>query len=557
MLSKIKNINFVQCFILVSVFAMGLFHEFLSCIAGMVLCVYICVYAYKNKKLTFYMNVSSASVLLICLFYFLSCFWAVDKGSAVFGVFKFLPLLLFLLVLMQQKNDGVEYLNLLPYAGAVMTVISAILMQFSSLEEMFSIAGRLAGFFQYSNTFALFLLVSMIITVTKEKYTVVDFVLLPILLFGIIYSGSRTVFILLIVAVFSLLIFGKNKKLKLSLVITLAIVIVIAIIYAFATDKFYAIGRFLTISFTESTFVGRLLYFYDALPVIIRHPFGMGYMGYYYFQHSIQTGVYTVRFIHNDFLQLMLDIGWLPVVVFCVAILKSFFKKGTSLQKRLLMFIICAHTCFDFNFQYVAIFMIFIMLLDYKDGKKYEFSPSKIVNISLAITLSISFLYIGIAQALCQFRQHELSNKIYPWYTQNHVVLLTDCEDFEKIEALADIIIKNNEYVSLAYNAKARCVYMQGDFENVVKYMDKAIKTSPFTKVTYDDYCQMLLNGVYLYEEVDDDYSAQFCLEKYNKVKETLEKNDERLSSLGKMINEQPETELSEEILEYAEELGA
>lgn len=556
MYSKLKNIGFVECFILTAILAMGLFHEFLSCIAGMVLCVYICVYSCKNKKLSFNLNISSVAILLICLFYCLSCFWAIDKGSAVVGIFKFMPLLLFLIVLMQQDKEGIEFLNNLPLVASVMTVVSTILMQFDSLRELFSIAGRLAGFFQYSNTFALFLLISIIILVTKEKHSIVDFVMLPILLFGIIYSGSRTVFVLMIVTVFVLIIFGKNKKLKLALVITVAVGIIAALVYTLVTDKFYSIGRFLTISLTESTFVGRFLYFYDALPVIIRHPFGMGYLGYYYFQHSVQSGIYTVRFIHNDFLQLLLDIGWIPVAIFVVAILKSFFKKGTTLRKRLLMLIVCAHTCFDFNFQYVAIFMLFIMLLDYKDGKKYELSLSKIANILLTSILSFTFVYMGITHALCEFRQHELSNKIYPWYTQNHIAMLTDSDDFEVIENLADTIIENNEYVSIAYNAKARCAYMRGEFVTVIKYMDKAIEKSHFTKETYDDYCQMLLNGVYLYTQAGDDYSAQICAKKYHEVKEKLASNSEKLSALGKRIKQQPETELSKEILNYAEELG-
>lgn len=53
--------------------------------------------------------------------------------------------------------------------------------------------------------------------------------------------------------------------------------------------------RFYVFSIKESTFVGRLLYYYDALPVIRKNPFGLGYMGYYYIQQSIQTGVYFVK----------------------------------------------------------------------------------------------------------------------------------------------------------------------------------------------------------------------------------------------------------------------
>ena len=45
-------------------------------------------------------------------------------------------------------------------------------------------------------------------------------------------------------------------------------------------------GRFLTTSLHSSTLLGRLLYAQDALPVILRHPFGLGYRSYTYMQGS-------------------------------------------------------------------------------------------------------------------------------------------------------------------------------------------------------------------------------------------------------------------------------
>ena len=84
------------------------------------------------------------------------------------------------------------------------------------------------------------------------------------------------------------------------------------VIYSALFDSFGIFRRVLSLSFTESTFVGRFLYYMDALPQILRRPFGMGYMGYYYDQLSVQTGVYSVMYLHNDLFQLVLDTGWIP-----------------------------------------------------------------------------------------------------------------------------------------------------------------------------------------------------------------------------------------------------
>lgn len=550
-----KKFDFLTLFLIGSLYTVGLFHEFIACVAGVILCIYLSIYVYRNKKLNIYINVSSIAICLISLFYGVSCFWALDSGLAFFGFLKFLPLFLFLLVLMQQQKSVEEYFEIIPYIASIMVVVSAVLMQIPALTKWFSVAGRLSGFFQYSNTFALFLLMSLIILATKENYAKIDLLLVPVILFGIIYSGSRTVFVLMVVSVLALIIFNKNKKYKFILFGGVLAVVGFAILYATITDNFSSIGRFLTLSLKESTFVGRLLYFQDALPVILKHPFGMGYLGYHYYQHSIQTGVYTVKFIHNDFLQLMLDIGWIPVIIFVIAILKSFFKKDASLQKRLLILVVSAHTCFDFNFQYVAIFMLFVMLLDYKDGNKKEIIVAQPLNTIIAIILSFTFVYVGIAQMLTYFENYDISNKLYPWNTENHMAILSESSELSGKEKLADQVIANNGYLALAYDVKAKIAYSKGDFSKVIEYKEKSIETSPFTYSSYEDYCYMLINGIYLYEKYNDEYSADICKKELVLAAQKLSENSENLSELGKMIKDQPRVHLPDEIIEYIEEL--
>lgn len=547
---QLKKIRFMDVFVVFSFAAIGLFHEFLACISGIALSIYLCRLVAKQGGMRFYVNLTSIAVLLIVCFYGLSVFWAVDSGEAFIGFFKFLPLLLFMLVLMQDPRQAAVWLKTLPYLAAFITVVSAVLMQVPVLERYFSTAGRLSGTFQYANTFALFLLVAILLIATKEKFSRADFVMLPILLFGLIYSGSRTVFALMIVSVVALLVFKKNKKHRLALAGLVAAAVGVSAGYAVLTGNFSSIGRFLTTSLTESTFVGRFLYFYDALPVILKHPFGLGYMGYSYMQYSFQTGVYTVRFIHNDFLQLLLDVGWIPTGAFVAAVFKSFFKKGTSLTKRLLLFVITAHTCFDFNFQYLAIFMLFILLLNYNDGEEKELSLTKTACGTVAVLLSVCFLYIGVGQGLSYFKIYTLSDRIYPWCTRNHIAMLASA-DAGNSEKLADRVIKNNGYVALAYRVKAGNSYSEGDFREVIQNEKKAIQVSPFSYETYEEYCYFLINGIILYEKAGDTYSAEVCREELNAVAEQLKELPNRCSKLGRMIQDQPQTELPPDIQEY------
>lgn len=54
-----------------------------------------------------------------------------------------------------------------------------------------------------------------------------------------------------------------------------------------------------------------MLYWQDAMNLIVRHPMGVGYMNYYFIQPQIQTGYYFTKTVHNDLLQCVMDNGWL------------------------------------------------------------------------------------------------------------------------------------------------------------------------------------------------------------------------------------------------------
>ena len=63
----------------------------------------------------------------------------------------------------------------------------------------------------------------------------------------------------------------------------------------------------------------------------------------------------------------------------------------------------------------------------------------------------------------------------------------------------------------------------------------------------------MLISAIELYKKAGDTASVNICKAELLKTKALLEKNNERLSSLGKKIKDQPKTTLSEDILHYIE----
>lgn len=549
-----EKIDFVHLFLIGAFCAVGLYNEYLCCFAAAVLLGYLIYTVIRKKRIFYYINLPVIAVTAVTSFYFLSVLWAVDKGEAFLGAFRFLSPLLLMLVVMQKENNAEKYFDILPSFSVFMVIVSAILSFIPSTESLVEIAGRLCGFFQYSNTFALFLLISLIICITKQKLKAYDFLCIAVLLFGIIYSGSRTVFVLSAVSILAVIIFSKNKKVAAVVFSVMLVAVIVAVVTAYATDNFYSIGRFLTISFKDSTFVGRLLYYIDALPQILRHPFGMGYAGYYFTQQSFQTGVYSVFSVHNDFLQLMLDIGWIPSALLIAAVLKTFFSKKTDFKKRLLLFVMCAHSFFDFDMQFIAMYMLLILLLDFDDGEKKLLKINKVFMTSAFAVCSAVCLYIGCMQTFSFFGKYEISSAMYPYKTRDSIMLLVSETDMNKTEKIAEKIISRNEYVAVAYSAKAKIAFSKGDIHSMIENKEKALNVSVFEYDEYVDYCNMLIYAISLYEEAGNENSVAFCVKKLVEIEEKLNANEERLSYFGKMINEQPTTQLPEDVHAFIRE---
>lgn len=550
-LKLVKSYPAVYLYFL-SVVLSGTFNEYLSALISVLLLAALTYRLLRNGRLLFKINYTCVITAVICLFYLICSIWAIDRGIALLGFIKYLPLMLFLLLFMQNPSEKAVLFEMLPSFAAITTIISTILMQIPELRGFFSVAGRLSGFFQYSNTFALFELVCFILAVTKPVLAIFDYLKMAVIIVGIFYSGSRSVMVLTIVCIVVLLIFISNRRLKISVISIFSVLMLSAVVYALVSGNFDTIGRFLKTSFTESTFLGRLLYYKDGIRVIATHPFGIGYLGYYFCEQSIQTGLYSVRYIHNDFLQLFLDIGWFPAIGFIFVILRAFFSKGAGLKKRLMIFAITAHVCFDFDLQFISVFLLFILILDDEKGKIFELK-NKVATASVLIALALMQLYFGIALFLSYIGMNKNSLMLYPYNTLAQIELLTEEINIDQMNNIADDILSRNEYIALAYSAKARYAYSNGNFEDVIAYKKKVFKYAPYQIEDYNEYCRMLIIGIQLYEQSGDSFSAEYCFKELQKVPEMLERVKNRTDSLAFLLTDKPELELEPEITTWTE----
>lgn len=531
-------LNSLRVIMAVSLLAVGLFYELTSAVVSAVLFVWLVLLA-KRQKLGFRRNAASVTAIAVYIGYCVSILWSVDKGLSVWGVAKYLPVPLMALCLLQTDSDERStVLNDLPWIGAVTVLVSFALQFIPSLHGLFTSSDRLAGFFQYPNTFACFMLLGLeILILSEEKINVWRVLCAIVLVFGLIQSGSRTVFVLAIPVLLVSLFIRLRKKPKV-LVIGAVSVAAVFIVMILALGGSYSVSHLLALSTSESTLLGRLLYWKDALPVIGSHPFGLGYLGYYMSHGSFQTGLYSVRWVHNELLQMLLDIGWIPAVIAIVAVVKAVLAKQPTVRKVVLLTLL-AHCMMDFDLEYIAMYFIVLLCLDWDTGKTKTLKltvPAKAVS----AVLILGSLYIGVGSTLYYSGKTEASVKVYPWNTQARMELLTEAETAEEMDEQADAILALNDTIALAWDAKAEAAYSRGDFGAVIDAKNNALVNTKYIRSEYVDYFNKLAVGYQLYLQAGDTKSAQICLDEIIGIQSRIDRVLAATDELAWKITDKP-----------------
>lgn len=473
---------------------------------------------------------------------------------AVWGAVKYMPLPLFAIALLQLKVDERKILVYdLPIFGAGMTLATFALQFIPALNSSLMIQGRLSGLFQYPNTFAVFLLAGLVVLLLdkrEKKNLVMDFLCGLVLLFGLIQSGSRATFLLAIPVLLITLIISKNKKLIIGA--GAAVVAAVAIsFFVLGIDGIVGATHILDISLSSSSMLGRVLYLKDAMREIITHPFGKGYMGYYFTQGAFQTGVYSTRWVHNGIVQVMLDAGIIPGLALIVLFVKTLLSKRVEILNKVILCTLAAHAMIDFDMQFVSIFFVMMLCLDWEDGKVKSYKLNMIPAITASVLISLFSCYIGVVSWLTYEYYHPLAMKLYPANTMAKIELLKYTDDAQVLESLADSILAQNDDVSLAWSAKALTAYSRGDFGTYISCKRNAIALSKYSLEEYTDYFEKLKVGVDLYLQAGDTASAKVCYEEIKNIEAMIDEVLAKTDDIGWKISDKPELELPKKYHNY------
>lgn len=501
---------------------------------------------WKSAKLVISCDIHAITFFFIVFMYLLTCLWAVDRGMAFGGFIHFLPVLLFYLLLCRNLESKERIVEFLPVLGCLMTLFSFIMMQFSVFQEFVSVAGRLAGFFQYPNTYALFMLVCLIVSAYRLQNDEIDWmdaVYCGISIFGIYMSGSRITFLLLMgVLVWFVIQKKKIRKVVLPAAVLVLLLVAVLGVTGITADLF---GRLFDLSLRSSTLLGRLLYVQDAGKLIFRYPFGCGFYGYYFLQTEIQTGVYSVVNVHNELVQMMLDIGVIPALLFYGMMIVSICRKDISGRDRLTILVILLHSLLDYDFQFLAIYFVLLLFLDIKNVKAYPISMlTKTASAAAFSVIVFGAVCVGASDLLMMNGQYERAVQIYDGNTLAKVYSLTEIEDTDKLRDRAVSIVEANKHVPLAYHALAQAALTDGRVQDYLEYKEQAMKLAPYDASAYSEYLDALSYCLEQYQSEGEEESVKICREKMQEVPEMLKQLKNKTSWLGWQIDDAPQVVL-------------
>ncbi len=474
--------------------------------------------------------------LVLLLGYGISIFYAVDSGIAVEGLGKkslFFIWGCFLLLLTSQEKK--RLLSLVPYIGFAMVISCCIAYFIPALRDYVFQENRLGGWFQYANTCGGFLLLGSVILLLKEKRKVLDYVILSALLVGILLTGSRSTMLLMILAMlyFIIKVPALRKGLLLAMVILFAGIVSIMLITG-GTDN---IARITTLFTQSSTVYGRVLYNYDGFTQLFTHPFGLGYLGFFFIQNSVQTGLYSVRYVHNDWLQIGLDIGILPMLLILIILAMNLWKMRKNSENFILLLLLFLQGFMEFNLEYSVMGLLIMLCLNEQSIPKPNLKIWKKASVTICIVTLLPLVYMSIPLTLGYMDKSETALKFYPWETNEQLKLLSQSSDENEVTKLADKILLQNETCSLAYDAKAIVAINNGLYPEAVDFMKKSIQYNRFEPQGYEQ-LEWLLTQIVEQNVVDN---TDYYLWEYDQLQLLKRQNQDAVSYFGKRINDKVE----------------
>lgn len=310
-------------------------------------------------------------ILLFVAGYWIAVLYAVDVEQAILEAGRVSGLLPLSLLIMMIPDDRLARLyRIWPWIGVLLTILGIML----GLERN----GRLESTFDYANTLAIILLVNIGICLLSylQERRITHAVLLSANAVGLLLTFSRSVWVLWLVMICAAVIwFPELRKRPVWATIGLAHLCSFVIALAIRGDGLFFWHRVSSIQSKTSEFQIRLVYWRDSLGMIRDYWWGGGGGGSWSVLLPLyRSQDYYVKYVHNHFVQVTLDIGifglllfgvWLAIFYWSAIVRLVRANNENSLWTKgalLLVTVMVLHAGFDFDLTYPYLFGMLIGL---------------------------------------------------------------------------------------------------------------------------------------------------------------------------------------------------
>lgn len=513
-------------------------------LAGVVTVLLLCWSSRQTGLLRLPVGPEAIALYGLCLGNLLAVPFAVSGGMAFTGFLRTLVwILFFLYAATYTREEREKILDAVACEGALLSGITIIAFFIDRADGLEDANGRIDGVFQYANTWALYLMAGLILLFLKDKKKrSLDWIGMLLLLAGIYLSGSRGVFLLLLgmaLAYGGWYLVHKRRVVPLLLAGTSAA-------FLFGVSVILSGGmtleRLQAITLSSSSLNGRLLYALDGLRIIWRHPMGVGRGGYLYIQPLYQTGVYTLRYIHNEYLQAVLDGGLLAGL--CTMLLPVFllFRKGASMRERAVMFAITSHAVIDFDFQFSAV--VFLLLLCGSGGRCKEVHCPRWISVFASGAAALTLSFFSAVYFFDFAGQPGIAYKMFPADLSLAESKLQSCASIAEAEPVADCILDVTDLSMVALDCKFAACVQRMDGPGMARAKYRYLRLSPYRGEVFEDFTQLL-------ENLCVQASAEECAlyrDLAGQALKLLEEVEQKTSPLAYRIADKPELAFVEAI---------
>lgn len=508
---------------------------------------------YKNKKLIFTKDIKFILILGWSIAYLITSFYSVDNELSFLGFLKFFTIPIFIVLIMQYeytKEDRDKWFYAIGKIGAIM-VIGCLFLVLVGKKDLIFYQNRLAGFFDYANSFAMFLLIGVISTGFKKDFKLLDFVVMSLLLTGIILTNSRSLMIITAVSYIAVLIFSKaSKKVKL---VNSGIMILVGVSVVLIVGAFGVSNRLSTTSGNASEWVLRLLYYKDALRMLSENIFGYGHMAWWYMQEGVQTGAYDAKYIHNGLLQVAIDAGVIPALLIVVIFVKAFFERKRSVRDKVLMVVILGHALIDFDMEFLAITIPLFMTLEFDKMIEIKNVVWDKVCIVLGIVIYSFFFLVTVLENMGAY---DKANSLFS-YSNNLSEQLIIETDYDRAIMLAEKLYDKNKYFIPSAEVLSEKEQAENNYDKAEEYELWILKNKKYTMKNYIEYVGFLEKAINYYYSINDFDKVKEFVGKLNEVPKMVNEVKETSDSLAYKIAHKPRLDIPEEITEYISSMNS